>query len=92
MGFLRVAEGNLEEACTLFEQASLQSPLNSVWAEVNCWGSCLAGDYPRASNLIAWDRSTGRSGPLMDSVEALVLLQTGQPISRVEKLRRAKTD
>jgi hypothetical protein len=91
-GFLRVAEGKLREASTLFEQASLQSALNSVWAELNCWGSYLAGDYPRASNLIAQGRSTAGSGLLLDSVEALVLLQTGQPISRIEKLNRGETD
>ena len=87
LGLLHVSEGKVEEASACFHQASQQSALNTIYAEFNCWGMYLAGDFPGLVRLIAQDRSIGRSGPLLDAIEAMVLVLTGQPISKMEKLR-----
>jgi tetratricopeptide (TPR) repeat protein len=70
-GLMCIAEGSPEEASLLFEEAARQSPLSTTSIALRCWAEYLAGESGHALELADEARATGRSGPILDAVEAL---------------------
>lgn len=86
-GLLSIAEGRLEEASSLFLEAARQSPLSSASMALHCWSEYLAGGFEYVLGRIEEIRATGTPGPMLDAVEALSLVQSGDgAIDRVAAL------
>lgn len=72
---LHIAEGNLQEASGLVQEAVEQYPLNSPVKALYCWSEYLAGEYANALEQVVQTRSSGEFGLLFDAVEALASIQ-----------------
>jgi len=85
-GLLHVAEGNLEEAGKLFKRASDEYPLAASSIGLYCWSLYLSGEYASVVDHVCQVRSTGRSGPVLDAVQAMALIQLGPPAHYLERI------
>jgi tetratricopeptide (TPR) repeat protein len=86
---LHIAEGCLQEASGLVQEAADQNPLNSPVKELCCWSEYLAGEHASALEQVLQARSSGESGLLFDAVEALASILVESPdvhIPRIEAL------
>lgn len=85
-GLLAIAEGNPEQAAEYFLRAAAQSPLSSAPSALHCWSEYLAGNFSLAMDQIGETRATGLPGPILDAVEALIAIQSGDAESRLNRL------
>jgi hypothetical protein len=74
-GLLYIAEGCLKKASELFLEADKRRPLSSASMALHCWSEYLAGEFEYTRHQINETRTTGRSGPVLDAVEALAAIQ-----------------
>jgi tetratricopeptide (TPR) repeat protein len=80
---LHIAEGSQEEAAALLLEVARKNVLSTLAIAFYGWSEYLAGEYEHALDLIAQVRATGRSGHVVDAVEALASLQFEDPVVRI---------
>jgi tetratricopeptide (TPR) repeat protein len=81
-----IAEGSLANASKLLFEVSQTKPLSGAAPALHCWSKALAGDISGAHQRISQVRAGGFSGPLLDDVEALILIQFEDPREHLERL------
>lgn len=84
---LHIAENSLAEASDLLLEASTQCPLSAPTTLLRCWNAYLSGNSATALNLLAQARLVGHASPLMDALEALVLIDRDNPEATIERLQ-----
>jgi len=89
---LHIAEGCLQEASVLLLKAAQQDPLSTPVMSLYCWSQYLAGEYAHALDQINQARSSGRSGPIADAVEALAYIQLEEPDACVQRMETLAAD
>jgi Tfp pilus assembly protein PilF len=89
---LYIAEGCLQEASDLLEEAARQYPLSSSMTTWYCWNEYLQGDYANALDRIEQFRASGRHGPIMAAIEALSYIQLESPDAQIERIEALATD
>jgi predicted Zn-dependent protease len=57
-----------------------------------CWSEYLAGEYAHAIHQIHQYRLSGRSGPVVDAVEALASIQLEGPDAQIERIASLLSD
>lgn len=87
LAMLRTAEARLDEAARLLLDVVHHRTLSSDATTLYCWTEYLAGRCSSALFQIAQYRASGRSGPLVDAVEALAILQSAEPGSSIERIQ-----
>lgn len=85
-GVLLLAAGSLREADDCFLAVEQQAALCSATGPWYCWSNYLAGDYENALFHIKDYRASGRSGPIVDAIEALCCIQIEEADALVERL------
>jgi tetratricopeptide (TPR) repeat protein len=80
---LHTAEGCQEEAAGLLLEIARKNVLSTLAIAFYGWTEYLAGEHEHALDLIAQVRATGRSGHVVDAVEALAAIQFEDPVSRI---------
>ena len=85
-GLLHVAEGYLKQASEQFLNAARQSPLSSSSMPLYCWNEYLSGEFAYALHRVEEVRATGRSGPVLDAVEALASIQLEDREARMPRI------
>ena len=83
---LHIAAGELKQASELFLKASHQTPLSSHSLIFFCWTEYLHGEFAYVLHRIREIRATGGFGPVLDTVEALAILQHRSGNARVSQL------
>jgi predicted Zn-dependent protease len=83
---LHIAEGNFQEASDLLLKAALENTLSSPTMAWYCWSKYLAGQYGPAINQIHQYRASGRSGPVVDAVEAMAAIQLEEPNAQIKRI------
>jgi tetratricopeptide (TPR) repeat protein len=91
-GLLSIAEGRLEEASGLFLEAALENPLSSASMALHCWSEYLAGEFEYGLGRIEEIRTTGRPGPIIDAVEALSVVQSGDGAAAISRVAALAAD
>jgi len=91
-GMLNTANGRLNEASVLLLQAAERNPLSTPAMSLYCWNEYLVGAFAHALDEIDQMRASGRSGPVMDAVEALSSIQLEEPNTQIERLETLATD
>jgi predicted Zn-dependent protease len=89
---LNTANGRLNEASVLLLQAAERNPLSTPAMSLYCWNEYLVGAFAHALDEIDQMRASGRSGPVMDAVEALSSIQLEEPNTQIERLETLATD
>lgn len=84
---LHIAENSLAEASDLLLEASTQCPLSAPTTLLRCWHAYLAGSPSSALNLLTQARLIGHASPLLDALEALVLIDRYAPEATLERIR-----
>ena len=88
-GLFCIAEGWPQAASEIFLNAAEQNPLSASSMTLYCWSEYLAGDYAHALHRVNELRTTGRTGPVLNEVEALALIQQEDwetQLGRIEEL------
>lgn len=92
---IQMAEGFLGKGADLMRRALQDYPLNGhVWA-LSSWMDYLSCQFTKALAQIKDARSIGESGPILDAVESLSLIQLEGPrnhIPRIEALAEESPD
>lgn len=83
---LHIAEGSLAEASDLLLEASVHSPLSAPTLLLRCWHAYLTGSTAKALDLIEQARTVGHSGPTLDALEALAMLDRDDPEASLPRL------
>lgn len=83
---LHIAEGSLAEASDLLLEASTQSPLSAPTLLFRVWNAYLSGRSITARGLLSQARMVGQSGPVMDALEALALIDREDPESSLQPI------
>ena len=83
---LHLAEGSLGEAAALLLEAEQSCALSCTAMAWYCWSQYLAGEYANALLHIRQYRASGRSGPVVDAIEALCLIQLEEPLALTGRL------
>jgi tetratricopeptide (TPR) repeat protein len=78
-----IAEGCQEEAAGLLLEVARKNVLNTLAIAFYGWSEYLAGEHEHTLDLIAQVRATGRSGHVVDAVEALASIQIEEPDVRI---------
>lgn len=90
-----MVEGVLEKAVDLTRRAVQEFPLNGhVWS-LSCWMDYLSCQFTKALAQIKDARCIGESGPILDAVESLSLIQLeggGNELARIEELAAESPD
>jgi tetratricopeptide (TPR) repeat protein len=81
---LYIAEKRLAEASELLLEASMKSPLSAPTIVFRCWNEWLNGRTATALELIGEARAIGHSGPALDAMEALALINLEDPDRGIE--------
>jgi tetratricopeptide (TPR) repeat protein len=89
---LYIAEGRLSEASGLLLKAARRNALSSALMEWYCWSEYLAGEYANALLQIEQYRTSGRQGPIVDTVEALAYIQLEEPDAHIERIEEMAAD
>ena len=89
---LHIAEGNLQQASSLLLNAALQNTLSSPTTAWYCWAKYLACEYAHAIHQIHQYRASGRSGPIVDAVEAMACIQLEEPDAQIERIEALLAD
>ncbi|MDR3742403.1 MAG: hypothetical protein P4L40_25585 [Terracidiphilus sp.] len=84
---LHIAEGSLADASDLLLEASTQSPLSAPTTFFRCWNAYLSGNPSSALALLAQARMVGHSGPALDALEALALVEKDDPEASLSRLQ-----
>ena len=80
---LHIAEGCQEEAAGLLLEVARKNVLSTLAMAFYGWSEYLTGEHEHALHQIAQVRATGRSGHLVDAVEALASIQFEEPDVRI---------
>jgi tetratricopeptide (TPR) repeat protein len=83
---LHIAEERLEKASQLLLDAEEKAPLSSFSAALYCWNEYLRNKFEKSLYRINQVRATGRSGPVMNAVEALAYLQLEERDACIDRL------
>ncbi len=83
---LHIAEGSLAEASDLLLEASTQSPLSAPTLLFRAWNAYLSGRSATARSLLAQARMVGHSGPVMDALEGLALIDREDPEASLQPI------
>jgi tetratricopeptide (TPR) repeat protein len=83
---LHVAEEHLKEASSLLQKAAEQNALSSFAAALYIWTEYLSGRWSNVLDHVSQYRASGRTGPVVDAVEALVLIQLEDPKIDMERI------
>jgi len=89
---LHIAEGNPQKASGLFFKAAQQSALASPTMALYCWSKYLAGEYAHTLHQIEQYRASGRSGPIVDAIEAMASIQLEEPDAHIERIEALLAD
>jgi tetratricopeptide (TPR) repeat protein len=81
-----IAEGRMKEARENAWKAWRLNPLVSSLGAMLCWTAYLDGDFQQVLDLATQIRSGGGGGPMLASVEALALVQSGSIATHVRQL------
>ena len=84
---LHIAENSLAEASDLLLEASTQSPLSAPTTFFRCWNAYLGGNSSSVLALLAQARMVGHSGPALDALEALALVEKDDPEASLDRLQ-----
>ena len=84
---LRIAENRLEKASQFLLDAEAKAPLSSFAAALYCWNEYLKNEFEKSLYQINQVRASGRSGPVMNAVEALAYLQLEERDARIDRLK-----
>jgi thioredoxin-like negative regulator of GroEL len=83
---LHIAEGYPDKASSLLSKAAQLHALGISVRAMYCWSEYLSGDYMHAIELVDQVRASVRTGPIVDAVEALTLIQTGEAKAHLARL------
>jgi tetratricopeptide (TPR) repeat protein len=89
---LYIAEGDFQTASDLLHKVSLENALSSQTASWYCWSKYLAGQYGPAINQSHQYRASGRSGPVVDAVEAMAAIQLEEPNAQIDRIEALLAD
>jgi hypothetical protein len=89
---LHIAEGRLDEASDLLLETSTQNPLSAPILVIRCWNEYLAGRSTAALDMLTQGRRSGQSGPILDAVEALAIVNLEDQDRRIERLEALSAD
>jgi tetratricopeptide (TPR) repeat protein len=85
-GVLHIAEGCLQKASSLLHEAAQQNALSSSAITLYFWNEYLAGEYAHALDQIKQFHASGRHGPIVAAIEALVYIQLEEPGAQIERI------
>ena len=80
---LHIAEGCLGGAFDLLKEAARRNQLSVIATAFLSWSEYLAGEFEHALFQIAQVRASGRSGHVVDAVEALASIQFEEPADQI---------
>jgi tetratricopeptide (TPR) repeat protein len=80
---LHIAEGCQQAASDLLLEAAGRNQLSVIATAFYSWSEYLAGEYEHALYQIAQVRASGRSGHVVDAVEALASIQFEEPADQI---------
>jgi len=83
---LHIAEGDLQKASGLLLIVALQNTLSSPTMAWYCRSEYLAGGSAHAIHQIHQYRLSGRSGPVVDAIEAMASIQLEEPDAQIERI------
>jgi len=86
LAVIEIADGRIREAREKAWKAWRLNPLVSSLGAILCWTAYLDGDFQQVLDLAAQIRSGGGGGPMLASVEALAVVQSGPIATRVRHL------
>lgn len=74
---VHLLEGSAEAAVRLLSSGPEGMPLSTPGVGIFCWSLYLSGRHDEALEALEQARSVGETGPVLDAVEALTLVQLG---------------
>jgi tetratricopeptide (TPR) repeat protein len=83
---LHIAEGCQPEAAGFLLEVAGKNVLSTLAIAFYSWSEYLAGEYEHALYQIAQVRASGRSGHVVDAVEALASIQFEEPIVQIAQI------
>ncbi len=89
---IHIAEGRPDKASELLYKTTERYPLSASAKALYSLSEYLAGEYFHALELVDQVRASVRSGPVVDAVEALTLIQLGETKTQLARLENLAAD